>query len=279
MRKWRYLTALACLGAWWAAPWTSAGTPPANPEDGKVADGAYTNEYFKMSFPLPPGWSKDVDGPPPSYSGYYVLTALSGGSRSGTMLIAAHDRFFAKPSANSSAEMVGQLRHRISEIDGMSIDLEPLETTIAGRRFARLDFSGVGLFRAMLVTEIRCHLVSFNLTTGDPKDLARLVLSLNDLSPGEAADPADAMPVCVKDYATPEHLLSRVEPTPAGPKFTVVPVRIIIGTDGRIRHIHVIRGSAEQRVSITAALTQWKFKPPTIDGRSTEVETGLTFPF
>jgi hypothetical protein len=244
-----------------------------------VADGAYTNEYFKMSYPLLPGWSKDRDGPPPSYSGYYVLTALSGGGRSGTMLIAAHDGFFAMAPADSLAEMAGQLRHRISEIDGMTIDHEPLEMTIAGRRFARFDFSGVGLFRAMMVTETRCHFVSFNLTTGDLEDLARLALSLNDLSPGEATGPADAMPVCVKDYATPEHLSSRVEPTPAGPKFTVVPVRIIIGTDGRIRHIHVIHGSAEQRVSITAALTQWKFKPPAIDGRSTEVETGLTFSF
>jgi len=105
------------------------------------------------------------------------------------------------------------------------------------------------------------------------------VLTLNELSPGEAAGPAEAMPVCVKDYATPERLLSRVDPTPAGPKFTVVPVRIIIGTDGRIRHIHVIRGSAEQKVIITGALTQWKFEPLVIDGRATEVETGLTFPF
>jgi hypothetical protein len=243
-------------------------------------DGAYKNEYFKLLYPLPPGWSKDLIGPPPSYSGYYVLTALTGGGdRSGTMLIAAHDRLFAMTPADGSAEMAGHLHHRISEIDGMTIDHEPLEVTIAGRRFARLDFSGVGLFRAMLVTEIRCHLVSFNLTTGDPEELARLVLSLNELSAGEGAGAAEAMPVCVKDYATPDHLLSRVEPTPAGPKFTVVPARIIIGTDGRVRHIHVIRGSAEQRVSITAALTQWKFKPPTIDGRSAEVETGRTFPF
>ena len=71
----------------------------------------------------------------------------------------------------------------------------------------------------------------------------------------------------------------RVEPTPAAPKFTVVPVRIIIGTDGRVRHAHVIRGSVEQRASIIAALTQWRFEPLAINGRPTEVETGMTFPF
>jgi hypothetical protein len=175
--------------------------------------------------------------------------------------------------------LVSHLHHRISEIDGMTIDHDPLETTIAGRRFARIDFSGVGLFRTTLVTESRCHFVSFNLTTRDPATLARLVLGLNDLSLGEPAGPADALPVCLKDYATPEHVRSRVEPMPAAPKFTAVPVRIIIGTDGRVRHIHVIRGSPEQRTSIVAALTQWRFEPPVINGRPTEVETGLTFRF
>src|ERR1700756_5932145 len=109
MRRWWYLAALAfvCLTAWLTAPWTSVGAPPANPEDGRVADGAYTNEYFRMAYRLPSGWSKDLDGPPPSYSGYYVLTALAGeGALPGTILIAAHDRFFATAPAASSAELV-----------------------------------------------------------------------------------------------------------------------------------------------------------------------------
>ena len=282
MRRWWHLTALAlaCLTAWWAAPQSNVRRPSANPEDGRVADGSYTNEYFRMAFRLPSGWSKDLDGPPPSFAGYYVLTALTGeGELPGTILIAAHDRFFASAPATSSAELVGHLYHQVSEIDGMTIDHEPLETTIAGRRFARLDFSGVGLFRTTLVTESRCHLVSFNFTTSDRVTLARLVLSLNDLSLSEPVGAADTFPICVKDYATAQHVRSRVEPTPAGPKFTVLPARIIIGIDGGVRHIHVIRGSAEQRASIIAALTQWRFEPPVIDGRATEVETGLTFRF
>jgi len=76
---------------------------------------------------------------------------------------------------------------------------------------------------------------------------ANLAQSLNDLSMGDPADRPRSMLICVKDYATPEHLLSRIEPAPAGPRFTSVPVRIIIGVDGRVTHIHVVRGSAEQR--------------------------------
>ena len=282
MRRWWYLAALApaCVTAWWSAPWASAGAPLANPEDGRVADGAYTNEYFRMAYRLPSGWDKDLDGPPPSYAGYYVLTALTGeGARPGTMLIAAQDRFFGPAPAASSVELVSHLHHRISEIDGMTIDHDPLETTIAGRRFVRIDFRGVGLFRTTLVTESRCHFVSFNFTTSALAVLHDLVLSLNDLSLGEPPGTGDSIPVCVKDYATPERVWLRAEPTPAAPKFTVVPVRIIIGTDGRVRHIHVIRGSVEQRASIIAALTQWRFEPPVINGRPTEVETGLKFPF
>jgi len=42
----------------------------------------------------------------------------------------------------------------------MTIDREPSEMRIVNRDVWRVDFSGVGLYRAMFVTEIRCHLVS-----------------------------------------------------------------------------------------------------------------------
>src|SRR5271167_4550084 len=198
MYRWWGLLALACLGGALAAPHGGAVVPPANPEDGKVADGKYTNEYFNLSYPLPSGWGEDREGPAPSYSGYYVLAALKGGGRAGTMLIAAQDQFFATDPPNRTAEMVERLRRRISEIDGMTIDHEPQETTISGAPFTRLDFSGVGLYRTVLVAASRCHFVSFNLTTADPDGRANLAQSLNDLSLGEPADPAHPMPVCVK---------------------------------------------------------------------------------
>jgi hypothetical protein len=253
--------------------------PPANPEDGKVTEGRYTNEYFKIAYPLPADWREDWEGPPPSYSGYYVLTALKSTGHAGAMLIAAQDQFFSNEPVDRPADMVARLRSAISETDGMAIDREPDEMTISGRRFTRLDFSGVGLYRTALVTESRCHFVSFNLTTADPGERASLARSLNALSLAEPRDPAHPVPVCVKDYATPEHLVAHIDPTPASPKFTSVPLRVIIGTDGRVKHIHVIRGSAEQKQNIAAALSQWRLKPFMLEGRPIEVETGLTFRF
>ncbi len=281
MWRWWGLAVLGCAGfAALAVPCGNAIVTPANPEDGNLVEGRYTNEYFKLVYSLPSGWSEDRQGPAASYSGYYVLMALKGGGgRDGTMLIAAQDQFFATDPPISAAQMVEQFRRRLSKIDGMTIDHEVEETTISGARFTRLDYSGVGLFRAMLVAESRCHFVSFNLTTNDPDVRASLAQSLNDLSMGDPADRPRPMPICVKDYATPERLLSRVNPTPAGPKYTSIPVRIIIGVDGRVRHIHVIRASAEQKESITAALSGWQFRPATIEGRAVEVETGVTFRF
>ena len=97
-----------------------------------------------------------------------MLTALKGASAPGTMVIAAQDQFFAAATPRALAEMAERLRREISETDGMTVDREPEEMTISGQQFTRLDFSGVGLYRMVLVTESRCHFVSFNLTTADP---------------------------------------------------------------------------------------------------------------
>jgi hypothetical protein len=66
MYRWWGLAVLACLAGALAAPHGGAVVPPANPEDGKVAEGRYTNEYFRIAYPLPADWSKDWEGPPPS---------------------------------------------------------------------------------------------------------------------------------------------------------------------------------------------------------------------
>jgi outer membrane biosynthesis protein TonB len=61
--------------------------------------------------------------------------------------------------------------------------------------------------------------------------------------------------------------------------FVPIPVRIIVGTAGRVKHVHVIHASAEQRRSIEEALRQWTFKPYQLNGRTVEIETGLVFRF
>jgi hypothetical protein len=245
-----------------------------NPQDGKVANGVFTSPYFDLSYPLPDGWIEAMAGPDPSHSGYYVLgTFVPAGELTGRILVAAQDAFFAREAHGDVATAAHDFRQAMSEIDGMTIEREPSEVRVAGRLLQRVDFSGVGLHRATFVAEIRCHLVSFNLTAQDAEQLTGLAQSLDHLSPVRRRD----TPACVKDYASEENALRKVEPAIPGSVTTPIPVRIIVGTDGAVKHVHVIRASAEQRKSIEEALRQWRFRPYTIEGRPVEVETGLAF--
>jgi hypothetical protein len=83
----------------------------------------------------------------------------------------------------------------------------------------------------------------------------------------------------VKNYASGENVLHKVDPAMTGPKFTTVPVRVIIGTSGRVKQMHMIHAFPEQAKSIEDALMQWVFKPYTLDGNAVEVETGILFEF
>jgi hypothetical protein len=238
----------------------------------------YANAYFGLSYPLPQGWAEGEVGPDPSHSGYYVLGTLRPkGELAATILIAAQDMFFADKPHGDAASAVNDFRQAISEVEGTTIDREPLEVSIADRRLHRVDFSGVGLYRAMFLVEIRCHLVSFNLTARDPELLASLARSLDHLAFAGERDAASPVPTCVRNYAVGDNLLSRVEPAIVGPMGTPIPVRIVVGTDGGVKHVHVIRATAEQRKGIDAALHQWKFRPYEIKGRAFEIETGLIF--
>jgi hypothetical protein len=286
MRKRLFFGVTACLVgslAWWYGssllPHAAVPSAMPSPEVGAVANGRYNNRYFDLSYPLPEGWSEGLAGPEPSETGYYVLSSLvPTGELDGKILIAAQDRFFAHKPYNDTAEAASDFRDAVAGVDGMAVD-QPAEMNIASHLMQRVNYSGVGLYRAMFITDIRCHFVSFNVTTRSPERLADLAGTLEHLSGADGKNATTAAPVCIKDFAAPENLLNRVEPEPADPKFTPIPVRIIIGRDGAVKHVHVIHGSPQQRRNVQEALFQWKFKPPRIDGKAVEVETGLLFRF
>jgi hypothetical protein len=54
-------------------------------------------------------------------------------------------------------------------------------------------------------------------------------------------------------------------------------VRIVIDTEGRVKHIHFLSAFPDQAKSIADALSQWRFKPLIVRGHPAEVETGLMF--
>jgi len=275
------LRTCACAGLIVVAAWHqgSASEPMPRPDGGVVANGIYANAYFGLRYAVPAGFRPGLAGPAPSQSGYYVLATLVPAKEfTGTILIAAQDLFFAAVPDDAMAT-ARAMADAMARLPGMAIDRPPEPVTLAGHAFGRLDFSGVGLFRSTFVTAIRCHLVSFNLTANSRAGRAALVASLDGLVDAHVAGAPRAEPVCVKNRAGADELVRKVDPPARHPAFTKIPVRIVIGADGNVKDVHVIRASDEQRGVIERALGQWKFKPPAIDGHAAEIETGLTIEF
>jgi hypothetical protein len=286
MRHALYLGAATCLLgllAWqYGAAMSFRGTKTfmSNPEDGRVAHGSYANNYFSLRYRLPQGWTAGEAGPDPSQSGYYVLSTLIPKSEANAnILIAAQDVFFGADTRGDVEDNVRDFQQAVSNIDGMIIDRDLTEVKVADHLLYRVDYSGVGLFRTRLATEVRCHVVSLNATTRDRELLERLAGSFDGLSFAAIRDAKSSPPPCVKDYAVGDNVLYKVNPLSVGPKFAPIPVRIIVDVDGTVKHVHVIRATDDQRRSIEDALYRWKLKPYEVNGRPSPVETGLVFKF
>jgi hypothetical protein len=271
---------LVCLVSGPAWHQAAALEPMPRPDEGAVIDGAYTNKYFDLSYPLPSGWTEGLAGPDPSHTGYYVLRALvPQGELTGMILIAAQDLFFAARPFADAMDMAADISQAKSALEGVTVDRPPTEVSIAGRSFSRVDVSGFGLFDSTFVTHIRCHLVSFNLTANSRERLAELAKSVNKMADAGRGGTGTADPACIKNHARPENVLTRVHPVPVAPIGVHIPVRIIVAADGTVKHVHAIHATADQRASIETALRQWKLRPYEVDGRAADVETGLVIQF
>jgi hypothetical protein len=261
-------------GAWSSA---SDQTTPV-PEGGRVTNIAYDNPYFQLTLPLPHDWVQKYDGPPPSDTGYYVLAQLEPrdmvkGSIRGSMMITAADLFFSPTKAGNTLQFVKFARNNLQ--GDYAVARDPTPVTLAGHSFVRFDyFSPVaGLHWDVLATQVRCHVVQFVFTSRDTKLLDHLVEDLSKVKLTED----DAAPVCIKNYATPENIVEKVDPIFSERRFNPIPVRVIIDKEGKVKHIHFLSAFPEQAKTITDALQQWKFKPYQRDGQPVEVETGILF--
>lgn len=270
-------------GAWASA--SDSVTPL--PESGILTGKVYTNKYFGITYPLPPGWVQKYSGPPPSSSGYYVLAQIKPpdtkiGTSWGSILIAAQDLFFTLTPAANALELIKQAENHLAS--DYKTDQPPTIVHIAQHPFVQFDYYSpvAGLHWYILATQIRCHMVQFVFTSRDLKLTEGLVQSMNGTNfPSEAGPTSgvggDDVPVCIKDYASGENVTHKVDPYFTEHRFNAIPVRIVISKDGRVKHIHFISAFPDQAKSISDALSQWKFKPYFHNGQPSEVETGIMF--
>jgi Gram-negative bacterial TonB protein C-terminal len=270
-------------GAWSSA--SDSVTPV--PEGGSVANSLFSNQYFGLTYALPPDWFEKYKGPPPSDSGRYALLQLKPadtfkGPDRGTILITAQDMFFTSLPAANALELINYSKDHLQA--DYKVEMPPTPTKIADRSFTFFAYwSPVAqLHWYILSTQIRCHAVEIVLTSRDTKLLENLVLDMNKMKlPAEASPTAGtgggAVPVCIADYARDENVITRVEPIFTEHRFNPVPVRIIIDKEGKVKHIHLLSAFPDQAKVITDALRQWKFRPYRRDGQPVEVETGILF--
>jgi hypothetical protein len=261
-----------------ATPASSDSTTPL-PEQGAVTAGNYLNRYFGLAYPVPAGWTKQADGPPPSDGGSYVLSqfAIYDDKQErvrANVLLTAQDLFFSAVPAGSGAELVHALRDSLQS--NFVVEPGPAEVTINGRTFTRLGYTApvAGLHWRILSTDVRCHALRFTFTGTDTKllDSAERAFSKLDLpAPGNEAS------VCIPGYASGENVVEKTEPHLAGHRFNTIPLRILIDAEGRVKHVHVLSAFPEQTDEILAAVKTWRFKPYLQDGKPAEVETGMVF--
>jgi hypothetical protein len=266
--------ALIVKGAW---PSSSDSLTPL-PEGGRLTEGTYTNEYFGLTYSLSRDWTEHFSGPPPSDSGYYVLAQiepkdLAATANSGHILITAQDMFFARSPAATTAELVNYAQSHLDS--DYRVERAPTSVQIGQGSFLRFDYtsSASNLHWHVLATQIRCHVVQFVFTGRNVSSIEKLIEHMDTLKLSNEV----SSPVCIKDFASAENLVNREDPVFSEPRFNPVPVRIVIDTEGRIKHIHFLSAYPEQAKSIADALSQWRFKPYLLNGRPVEVETGLIF--
>jgi hypothetical protein len=257
------------------------------PEGGDVINNVFSNKYFGITYALPADWAEKYKGPPPSDSGRYVLAQISPAETykrpdRGTILMTAQDMFFTPFPAANALELVNYSKNHLQA--DYKIELPPTPTSLGGRAFTFYAYWSpiAELHWYVLATEIRCHQVQIVMTSRDTKLLESLIADMNKMTLPEEANPTSGtgggdFPVCVKDYASDENVIARVDPLLTERKFNPVPVRIIIDKEGNVKHIHFLSAFPDQAKVITDALKQWKFKRYMRGGQPVEVETGIMF--
>src|SRR5262249_43202587 len=145
-------------GAWSGA--SDSVTPL--PEGGGVTGNAFNNEYFGITYALPPDWIEKYKGPPPSDSGRYVLAQIRPADKikaqvRGSILITAQDLFFTPLPAANALELVNTMKNNLQA--DYQVEIKPTETRIAGHSFSFFAYQSpvAELHWYVLATQIRCH--------------------------------------------------------------------------------------------------------------------------
>lgn len=184
---------------------------------------------------------------------------------------------FAVPKANVllSAQDLFFSASRLDLPPQYEVESGPQEVTLGGRTFHRAAYWSPrsGFHWRILSTEARCHRLTFTFTGTDVAVMDAAEQAMRGVSMPASGN----APRCLANYARGENVLARTEPSFTAHRYNTIPVRVIVGADGRVKHVHLLSAFPEQSQAILAALRSWRFKPYRVEGRAVPIETGLVF--
>src|SRR6185312_14913203 len=177
------------------------------PEGGSIANNIYSNNYFSLSYSLPTGFAQKFTGPPPSDTGYYVLTQLEPkpqfeAAAAGSVLVSAQDLFFGLVPANSALELINFRRDKLGA--DFKIEKQPTEVKLGTHSFIRFDYMSPAaeLHWYTLATEVRCHAVVFQFTSRDSELLESMIRQMDKAGLFGQSSRGATAPVCIRNFAT-----------------------------------------------------------------------------
>lgn len=249
-----------------------------------------------MSVRKPDGWTLVEDNKPAVERAKRLFTLRQNSNQNRTIAVSTEDAtgnpgiYQVEPKAILEAltkDSIEKMADPLSEMQGRMI-------TIGGQEFARSDFKSKEKkdeYWSALVSIVKGNVLKVSIASDSSESLTELVRLLManvifdpEWSSGEAIQPpSDDRPqkVRVSQGVSEGLILKKVSPKypsdarRAYVQGTVV-LHAVIGTDGKIKALWVLRGDPLLVTPAVNAVKQWEYRPYFLQGKPIAVETQIT---
>ena len=281
---------------------TTGSTHTLSFENGTIANGAYSNECFGFSLPIPAGWEVNESVTPGGKARHrsdksLALLFLHQGKLPGGVILSA---WGADGQFSSARDFVSNAVHEQINISVEHRELvrETSAVDYGGRHFFRSDYKtalrdSTPLYMSYVYTEFRGYFIGATIASASPEGLDRAANFLQAISFGEdqvnskcamSADSGPTWPMQLAQGVSSGLLIKKVPPDypeiarQARIQGQVV-LRAVIDKNGDIKDLTLVSGHAMLAPAAVEAVKQWKYRPYIFQGQPVEVETEIVVNF
>ena len=264
--------------------------------DGFFLDRTYTNDYFTLSYPLPPEWVVETD---------LIRNRLASGKQSqaaNLLLAAVHipqdvtdlraDSSFMVMAVTRSAhantencrQYLDTLATSLRASKGAKRKSEVSEYTVAGHEFSRANFeyrSGTS-DRAVICSPARDYLLLWEIEGSFWESVDEAVSTIYAIAPWPPAEQPKSSKtltqIRVSQGTSVGLLLRKVQPVyPSEARENhirgTVRMQAVISKTGDVVNLELLEGPIELAMSAVTAVRQWKYRPYLLNGEPVAICT------